>query len=175
MVIDFILRLQDGKGYGVSINGRNMYDLDFADDIALISTSNEQLQQCTELKQNAEKVGLRFNNKKCEVMSSPCENVELKIGNELIKTTDAFTYLGSKINNLGNANDEIRTRIGKANAAFSRMSKIFRSKHISIPTKIKIYNATTIPILLYGSETWQLYATDISRLNAFHRNCLRSW
>ena len=125
------------------------------------------------MKETAEGIGLRFNNKKCEAMCSPDSNIDIEIDGTKIKVTDTFCYLGSTINKHGNATDDIRTRIGKANTAFGKIEKIMRSKQLNLKTKLKIYNATTIPVLLYGSETWQLYSTDAKKRNAFHRNCLR--
>ena len=174
IVIDHVLSRQADKGFGVPINDRNIFDLDFADDIAMLATSNQQLQQSTEeLKQNAEKVGLRFNAKKCEVMSTQGNNLDIKLDNETVKNTNSFTYLGSKINNEGRSSEDIRVRIGKANAAFGQMSNFMRSKGVQNKTKLKIYNATIVPVLLYGSETWQMKAKDSQKLNAFHRKCIR--
>ena len=115
----------------------------------MLATSNQQLQQNTEeLKQNAEKVGLRFKANKCEVMSTQGNNLDIKIYNETVKSTNSFTYLGSKINNEGRSNEDIRMRIGKVNAAFGQMSNFMRSKIIHNKTKLKIYKATIIPVLL---------------------------
>ena len=61
LVIDYKMRKLDPKEYGIEINNRRLYDLDFADDIALICKTEEELQRCTDdLMENAEKVGLRL-------------------------------------------------------------------------------------------------------------------
>ena len=165
----------EGKGYGIDIGEeRKLFDLDFADDIALIDSTNEGLQNCTkDLKEGAAKVGLRFNIKKCEVMTTDSGEPEIYIGTEQVKNTEDFTYLGSKLCNDGAIQPEISIRIGKAGAAFGKLSKIMKAKNILLPTKLKIYRTIVLSILLYGSGTWQIYAKDASRLNAFHQRCLR--
>ena len=174
LVIDFILRKLDRNEFGIPIEGQRIFDLDFADDIALMDVSNEKLQSSTnELKDMAEKIGLRFNVKKCEAMSTVGTEPHIKIDTQPVKAITSFTYLGSKINNTGNAQDEIRVRIGKAGAAFGKIEHILKSKNMSLKTKLNLYSATVLSVLLYGSETWHLYAADGKRLNAFHQRCLR--
>ena len=174
MVIDFILKGMEGKKYGIEVGEKNIFDLDFADDIALIDTSKEKLQRCTEeLETRANQVGLRFNAKKCESMSTTDDPAEIKIGDTTVKQTEDFTYLGSKISNKGRSCSEIRCRIGKAGSAFGKITKIIKAKNVKLETKINIYNAIVLSILLYGCETWQIYVTDQKSLDAFHRRCLR--
>ena len=100
-------------------------------------------------------------------------NLEIKIGNEEVKKTEAFTYLGSKITECGKSSEEIRCRIGKAGAAFGNLDKIMRAKNINLTTKLNIYNATVLSILLYGSETWTMTKVDSNKLDASHHKSLR--
>ena len=104
MVIDYLLKGMEGNEYGVKIGEKSIFDLDFADDTALIDTSKERLQSCTEeLMKRANQVGLRFNAKKCESMSTAGDTADIKIDDVNVKQTDSFTYLGSKISNEGRA------------------------------------------------------------------------
>ena len=93
-------------------------------------------------------------------MSTLNTNININIENEEEKKTEAFTYLGSKITECGRSTEEIRCRIGKAGAAFGSLNKIMRAKNINLPTKMNIYNATVLSILLYGSETWAVTKVD---------------
>ena len=141
-----------------------------------MDTDNEKLQKNTnELRSIAEKVGLRFNNAKCESMATLNNDSHIFIDNSQVKVTNTFTYLGSKISNTGISNDEIKVRIGKAGTAFGKLKSIFNTKHISTKTKINLYNALVLSILLYGSETWTIYATEANKLDAFHQRCLRKF
>lgn len=174
LTIDFIMKKEDSKDYGVKIGEEKIFDLAFADDIALLDSNENKLQECTNnLKNNAEKVGLRFNAKKCEVMSTLDANLKIKIDSEEVKKTEAFTYLGSKITECGKSTEEIKCRIGKAGAAFGSLNKIMRARNINLRTKMGIYNATVLSILLYGSETWTLTKVNSNKLDAFHHKCLR--
>ena len=175
LLIDYTMRRLERNGYGIKISeDKYLFDLDFADDIALICDKETDLQSCTnDLVSQAQRVGLRLNAKKCEVMSNMEIAMDLKINNETVKNTHYFTYLGSKINDRGDVKEEIRVRLGKANSAFGRLTKVLKSKEMALNTKISIYSTIVLPILLYGSETWQMYIADIKRLNAFHQRCLR--
>ena len=148
--------------------------MDFADDIALIGKSNELLQLCSDdVKTNAERVGLRFNAKKCEAMGTLGKEANIKIDNHEVKNVTEFTYLGSKISSDGQSTTEIKCRLGKAASSFGKMSSIWTSKKISLKTKLNLYHSTIVSILLYGSETWKIYAAEKKKLNAFHTRCLR--
>ena len=174
LVIDYILKRIDDNNYGILVENKLLYDLDFADDIALLDTSNDNLQKSTnELQKLSEKVGLRLNTKKCEAMSTMGTKPKITIKSQPVKTISSFTYLGSIINDSGHVTDEVKTRIGKASWAFGKIEHLMKAKNISLKTKLSLYNATVISVLLYGSETWQLYAADKKRLNAFHQRCLR--
>ena len=174
LIIDYILRKQDETGYGIEISKSHIYDLDFADDIVLLDTSNESLQKNTnELKAIAEKIGLCFNSSKCEAMVTLDNSIDISIDQCQVKTTTTFPYLGSRISNTGRSMDEINTRIGKAGAAFGKLQQTLGQKNLNLKTKLNLYNSLVLSILLYGSETWTIYATEMSRLNAFHQRCLR--
>jgi hypothetical protein len=69
---------------------------------------------------------------------------------------------------------EVKMRIGKANAAFGRLGKIWKENGYSIKTKIRLYSALVVSTLLYGSETWPMTANNRKRLEAAHHKWLRS-
>ncbi|KAI8511970.1 hypothetical protein Bbelb_110700 [Branchiostoma belcheri] len=100
-------------------------------------------------------------------------SLNIKIDDATVKNTGSFTYLGSTITADGHSHTEILSRLGKASSAFSRIQKVLKNGMLSLQNKLRIYQATVISILLYGSETWQIYAADQKRLNAFHTRCLR--
>ena len=72
---------------------------------------------------------------------------------EIVETVNHFRNLGSEVISFGLLDKELRTRIGRASAAFGQLFKKWRSK-ISLKTKMRIYDAVVISTLLYGSETW---------------------
>ena len=177
IIIDHLLKSAEENRHGIRLSSAEdlLFDQDFADDIALIDSNEERLQQATDnIRELAGAVGLNFNAKKCEVMStSSTSNLIIKIGDTIVKETDSFTYLGSTICANGDTHKEIMTRIGKAGSAFGSLQKIFKEGMMSLNIKLRLYQALVISVLLYGSETWQIYAADQKKLNAFHTRCLR--
>ena len=126
LVIDFGLRTMDNRNYGIDMFGEKLFDLDFADDIALIEECKLSLQGCTDtLVSIMEQIGLRLNANKCEVLSINCEDDhQIKIEEESVKEVQNFLYLGSVVSSNGSASEDIKLRIGKASGAFANMNKV---------------------------------------------------
>ena len=88
---------------------------------------------------------------------------------------DKFVYLGSTMTLTNSLDKEWNTHMGKAATAFGRLRKRVRdNKHLSLPLKIKVYEACVLSILLHSSECWSTYRHQERRLNAFHMRNLRS-
>ena len=148
----------------------------FADDAALAAHSEDALQRLITCFSDAcLEFGLTISLKKTEVMGQDVSAVpEIKIGDHTLGVTDAFTYLGSTITSNLSLEAEINTRIGKAASCMARLSKrVWENKRLTTRTKAKAYQACVLSTLLYGSETWTLYAKQAQRLHAFHMRCLR--
>ncbi|CAM5131961.1 unnamed protein product [Natator depressus] len=172
IAIDYGLKQCDSDTYGLKWNNSRLFDLDFADNIILISEDANGLQKCTnQIKEVMEKIGLRYNAKKCKVILMATIGTEIKIEEEKV---DYLTYLGSTISQDGTSSKEIRRRIGKANAVFRRLKNIWQLKNISLKTKLNVYKATVIAITTSSSETWQLSKIDTQKLDAFHHKCVRT-
>ena len=85
-----------------------------------------------------------------------------------------MTYLGSTLSRSVNIDDEVDTRIAKASSAFGRLREsVWERRGIKLTTKLKVYKAVVLPILLYACETWTVYERHARKLNRFHLNCLR--
>ena len=85
-----------------------------------------------------------------------------------------YYYLGSCISANGSIAEEISARITRAQAVFLNLHHLWRRRDISLTTKVRVYNATVRPTLLYGCETWALRSEDEHRLQVFNHRCLRS-
>ena len=87
---------------------------------------------------------------------------------------DSFTYLESLITNDCSSSRDITSRIAKAASAMCRLSNpLFRKHRISIRTKINMYRALVVSVLLYGSEAWATTLADRRRLDVFDMRCQR--
>ena len=177
LVIDFVMRrTTKEKKQGIKWKGNTkLADLDFADDIALIETKLEELQDLTnKLVTEAESVGLRLNHKKCKAMGIGNIGMgELILEEKVIEFVNEFTYLGSILASTGKVDEDIRCRIGKAIGVFRKMNDIWTSKKITLRIKLQLFNAIIVPMMLYGSETWKESKGNLKKVDVFQQRCLR--
>ena len=89
------------------------------------------------------------------------------------KRVNRFVYLGSTICDDGDARSEVRTRIGKASSAFNSMKNVWSSTGITQKTKVKLFIAIVMSVLLYGCESWKGLRDIELRVRRFESNCLR--
>ena len=93
---------------------------------------------------------------------------------EDIEVTESFTYLGSVVHNSGLSDQEVSRRIGLAAGVMNSLNKsIWRCLYLCIRTKLQVFIALVMPVLLYGSETWTLSSALESRLDVFCNRSLR--
>ena len=153
----------------------NLEDIDYADDLALFSHTEHHMQSKTsDLQRNSSLLGLKINIRKTELLSlNTREPPNIELNGQPISCTSSFTYLGSIVTSDGGAEQEVKTRLGKARSAFQRLRNIWKSTSISRHTKVKIYNSCVISVLLYGAECWRMTERDLQKLSGFHNICLR--
>ena len=150
-------------------------DLDYADDICLLTHSTRTMQKILErLGKESAKAGLMINVKKTKEMRIALNSKEpLRIYNETIERVTQFTYLGSIIDNTGGTEADIMARIRKAQIAFSALNKIWQSTTYSTQTKLHIFNTNVKAVLLYGCETWKNSKYITTKLQVFINKSLR--
>ena len=150
-------------------------DLDFADDVALLSHNARQMKGKTErLCKFGESLGLHVNSEKSKLMRLKTSNKEnIEVNGCALENVEEFTYLGSIISTDGGTDKDILARIGKARTAFAMLKNIWRSKQISLKTKLRLFNSNVKSVLLYGSETWRETKQNVNRLQSFINRCLR--
>ncbi|KAJ1208472.1 hypothetical protein NDU88_003858 [Pleurodeles waltl] len=131
-------------------------DFQFTDDCALNAATEAQMQQRMSCFSTAYRnVGLTFSTKKTEVLHQPAlqktyaETTIIAEG-EILKAVDKFTYLSSTLSRSVNINSEVDTRIANASSAFGQL---WERKGIKLSTKLKMYKAIVLPILLHACET----------------------
>jgi len=155
-------------------------DLLYADDCALLAHSEAEAQSLfTRFCTAATRFGLTVSLKKTEIMLQPCNKFSytsptITAGGSELAVTDKFCYLGSILSSDALVDEDISARLAKASQAFGRLSKRLWDDHgIRLDTKISVYVAAILPILLYGCESWTLYRRNIRKLDQFHMRCLR--
>ena len=152
-----------------------LHDLDYADDIVLISETLNHLQAKTNrVCEEAAMMGLTINIDKTKTMrvNSGC-NTEVTVNGTGLEDVDKFTYLGSLVNKSGGAEEDAEARIRKARQAFMALFKIWKSRLITRKTKLRLFNSNVKSVLLYGSETWHMTEAIRKKLQTFLNHCLR--
>nr|KAG5708556.1 hypothetical protein BaRGS_032977 [Batillaria attramentaria] len=137
-------------------------DLDFVDDLALLSHNHSQMQDKTTcLEATSVGTGLNINRKKTELMKiNTTANTPVTVGGEPIREVESFVYLGSAVDGQGGTDRDVTARIGKARAAMIMLKNIWASKVISTRTKLRIFNSNVKSVLLYRCETWRINKDD---------------
>ena len=154
---------------------KQLDDLDFADDLALLSHTHSQMQDKTNiLNCHAKQIGLRIHTGKTKIMKiNPRNNTSIELENQEIEEVDKFTYLGSNVDTEGGSDRDISIRIGKARSAFVLLNNIWRTNGISRATKIRLFNSNVKSVLFYGAETWRTTASTEKKIQVFVNKCLR--
>jgi len=107
-------------------------------------------------------------------MSQSSDTCLFTIDDTTLEHVEEFLYFGSTISKNTTVDQELSIRLGKASTTFGRPTKrVWKNRHLSIHTKVRVYEACVLSILLYGAESWATYRPQESRLSAFHTFNLR--
>ena len=137
----------------IKIAGRNINNLRYADDITLMAESEEELKSLLmKVKEESEKVGLKLIIQKTKIMaSSPITSWQ--IDGEIVETVADFIFLGSKITAGGDCSHEIKKCLLLGRKFMSNLDSIFKSRDITLPTKVRLVKAMVFPVVMYGCES----------------------
>ncbi|VDP63251.1 unnamed protein product, partial [Schistosoma curassoni] len=127
------------RKHGIQWTAQNQLDdLDFADDLALLSHAHEQMQMKTaNVAAVSASVGLSIYKGKTKVLKFKAENSNpITLDGETLEDVESFTYLGSIIDEQGGSDANVKARIGKARAAFLQLKNIWNLKQLSTNTKL---------------------------------------
>ena len=148
---------------GIKIAGRNINNLRYAD------ASEEELKSLLmKVKVDSEKVGLKLNIQKTKIMASgPITSWE--IDGETVETVSDFIFLCSKITADGDCSHEIKRRLFLGRKVMTILDSIFKSRDITLPTKVHLVKAMVFPVVMYGCESWTVKKAERRRIDVL--NC----
>ena len=121
-----------------------------------MAESEEELKSLLmKVKIESEKVGLKLNIQKTKIMASgPFTSWD--IDGETVKTVSAFIFPGSKITADGDCSHEIKRHLLLGRKVMNNLDSIFKSRDITLPTKVHLVKATFFPVVIYGCESWTI-------------------
>ena len=130
---------------GIKIARRNINNLRYADDITFMAESEEELKSLLmKVKEESEKVGLKLNIQKTNIMASG-PITSWQIHGETVETVADFVFLGSKIIADGDCSHEIKRRLLLGRKVMANLDSIFKSRDITLPTKVCLVKAMVFP------------------------------
>ena len=139
---------------GIKIAGRNINSLRYADDTTLMAESEEELKSLLmKLKEESEKVGLKLNIQKTKIMAS-CPITSWEIDGETVETVADFIFGGLQNTADGDCSHEIKRRLLLGRKVIINLDSIFKSRDITLPTKVRLVKAMVFPVVMYGCERW---------------------
>ena len=151
---------------GIEIARRNINKLRYADDTILMAESEELKSLLMNVKEESEKVGLKLNIQKTKIMASS-PTTSWKIDGETVETVSDFIFWGSKITTDGNCSHEIKRRLLLGRKVMTNLDSIFKSRDVTLPTKVHLVKAVVFPVVMYGSESWTVKKAEHRRIDAF--------
>ena len=128
------------------------------------SLSQEELKSLLmKVKEESEKVGLKLNIQKTKIMaSSPIASRQIDG-----ETVSDFIFLGSKITADGDCSHEIKRRLLLGRKVMANLDSIFKSRDITLPTKVCLVKAMVFPAVMYGCESWTVKKAECRRIDPF--------
>ena len=159
----------------VSIGGRTITNLRFADDIdGLAGTEEELISLANRLEETSTRYSMEINPEKTKIMTNNKDGIEARItvSGQEIEEVDHFKYLGAIISEEG-SKQEILSRAAQTSTALAKLRPIWQDKNISLKAKLKLLRTIVFSVFLYASETWTLTADLQRRINAVEMRCYR--
>ena len=157
---------------GISVAGRNINNLRYADDTTLLAESEELKSLLMKVKEESEKVGFSLNIQKTKIMASgPITSWQIK--GETMETVTDFIFLGSEITVDGDCSHEIKGHLLLGRKVMTNLDSVLKSRDITLPTKVHLVKAMAFPVVMYGCESWTIKKAEHRRTDAFELWCWR--
>ena len=124
------------------------------------------------MKEESEKVGLKFNIQKTKIMaSSPITSRQ--IAGETVERVSDFILWGSKITADGDCRHEIKRHLLLGRKVMTNLDSILKSRDIALSAKVCLVKAMFFPVVMYGCESWTIKKAERQRIDAFEVQCWR--
>ena len=107
------------------------------------------------VKEESEKAGLKLNIQKTKIMTSGLIT-SWEIDGETVETVTDFIFVCSKITADGDCSHEIKRQLLLGRKAMTNLDSMFKSRDITLPTKVRLVKATVFPVVMYGCESWTI-------------------
>ena len=151
---------------------RNISNLRYEDDTTLVAESEELKRLLMKVKEESEKVGLKLNIQKTKITASG-PITSWQIDGETVETVADFIFWGSKITADGDCSHEMKRRLLLGRKVMTNLDSIFKSRDITLPTKVHLVKAVVFPVVMYGCESWTVKKAEHQRIDAFELWCCR--
>ena len=138
-----------------------------------MAESEEELKSLLmKVKEESEKVGLKFNIQKTKIMASG-PITSWQTDGETVETVSDFIFLGSKITTDGDCSHEIKRRLLFGRKVMTNLDSILKSRDVTLPTKARPVKAMVFPVVMYGCESWTVKKAECQRIDVFELWCWR--
>ena len=139
--------------------GENINNLRYSDDTTLMAECEELKSLLMKVKEESEKVGLKLNIQKTNIMASG-PITSWQIDGERMETVTDFNILGSKITTDGDYSHSIKRYLLLGRKAMTNLDSILKSRDITLPTKVCLVKTMVFPVVMYGCESWTIKKAD---------------
>lgn len=171
-LLESIFRRLNWTDKGLNIDGKRLNNLRFADDVALLSESKDELiQMIKELKEACKSIGLSMNEEKTKVMNNTGDD-NYRIDNTTIEVVEDYKYLGHIVSFKNRQSKEIDARVSAAWRSFWAMKNYIISE-LPMFHKRKLMDCVILPILTYGAQTWSLTVDEERRIQSEQKSMER--
>ena len=156
---------------GIKIARRNINNLRYADDTTLMAESEEELKNLLmKVKEEHEKVGLKFNIQKTKIMASG-PITSWQTDGETVETVADFIFWGSKITADGDCSHEIKRHLLLGREVMTNPYSILKSRDITLLAKVHLVKAMVFPVVKYRCESWTIKKAECRRIDGFELWC----
>ena len=136
-----------------------------------MAESEEELKSTLmKVKEENENIGLKLNIQKTKIMASG-PIIPWQTDGETMETVANFMFWGSKITADGDCSHEIKRRLFLGRKVMTNLDSIFKSRNITLPTKVHLVKAMVFPVVMYGCESWTIKKAEHQRIDVFELWC----